>query len=40
VSETAEKVGITERSSFIRLYRKEMGITPGQMKTHLKNENT
>jgi AraC-like DNA-binding protein len=40
VSETAEKVGITESSSFIRLYRKEMGITPGQMKTHLKNENT
>ena len=39
VSETAEKVGITESSSFIRLYRKEMGITPGQMKTHLKNEN-
>ena len=39
VSETAEKVGITESSSFIRLYRKEMGITPGQMKSHLKNEN-
>lgn len=37
VVETAEKVGISESSSFIRLFKKHVGITPGQMKTHLQN---
>ena len=35
VVETAEKVGITESSSFIRLFKKYMGITPGQMKSRM-----
>lgn len=35
VVETAEKVGITESSSFIRLFKKHMGVTPGQMKSHM-----
>ena len=35
VVETAEKVGISESSSFIRLFKKHVGITPGQMKAHL-----
>lgn len=32
VAETAEKVGINESSSFIRLFKKYTGVTPGQMK--------
>lgn len=35
VAETAEKVGISESSSFIRLFKKYVGVTPGQMKTHM-----
>ena len=32
VADTAAKVGIPESSSFIRLFKKHMGITPGQVK--------
>lgn len=32
VADTATKVGIPESSSFIRLFKKHMGITPGQVK--------
>ena len=39
VVETAEKVGITESSSFIRLFKKHLGVTPGQMKIHLQGKN-
>ena len=35
VVETAEKVGISESSSFIRLFKKYVGVTPGQMKNQL-----
>lgn len=35
VSDTAEKVGIPESSSFIRLFKKYVGITPGQMKSQM-----
>ena len=35
VAETAEKVGVSESSSFIRLFKKYVGITPGQMKNQL-----
>lgn len=38
VVETAEKVGISESSSFIRLFKKHVGITPGQMKAHLQKD--
>ena len=34
VAVTAEKVGITESSSFIRLFKKHMGMTPGQMRAY------
>lgn len=39
VAETAEKVGISESSSFIRLFKKYVGVTPGQMKTHMQQSN-
>ena len=35
VAETAERVGILESSSFIRLFKKQVGITPGKMKENL-----
>ena len=35
VAETAERVGILESSSFIRLFKKQVGITPGKMKETL-----
>ena len=38
VVETAEKVGISESSSFIRLFKKHMGVTPGQIKSRLQND--
>lgn len=38
VVETAEKVGISESSSFIRFFKKHVGVTPGQMKNHLQEE--
>lgn len=38
VIETAEKVGISESSSFIRLFKKHMGVTPGQMKTRVQSD--
>lgn len=34
VAATAEKVGVTESSSFIRLFKKHMGMTPGQMRAY------
>ena len=38
VVETAEKVGIPESSSFIRLFKKHMGMTPGQMKSQMQEK--
>ncbi len=38
VNETAERVGFSDTSTFIRIYRREMGVTPGQMKSHIKTE--
>lgn len=38
VVETAVKVGIPESSSFIRLFKKHMGITPGQMKSNMREK--
>lgn len=35
VAETAERVGISESSSFIRLFKKMVGTTPGKMKDSL-----
>lgn len=38
VADTAAKVGIPESSSFIRLFKKHMGITPGQLKSQLQEK--
>ena len=38
VADTAAKVGIPESSSFIRLFKKHMGITPGQLKNQLQEK--
>ena len=32
VTETAEKVGFRESGTFIRVFKKYMGVTPGQLK--------
>ncbi len=36
VSETAQNVGIMDSSTFIRLFKKHMGLTPGQYKANFK----